>query len=102
MKNKSFNQETWEKAIEKLHELGISTVHEDGTLLTGYELLCADVTGDGKVNAKDHSRLYAHINKTNLLEGYALLCADVTGDGKVNAKDHSRLYAHISKTNPLW
>ena len=39
MKNKSFNQETWEKAIEKLHELGISTVHEDGTLLTGYELL---------------------------------------------------------------
>ena len=39
MKNKSFNQETWEKAIEKLHELGISTVHKDGTLLTGYELL---------------------------------------------------------------
>ena len=39
MKSKSFNQENWEKAIEKLHELGISTVHEDGTLLTGYELL---------------------------------------------------------------
>lgn len=39
MKNKSYNQETWEKAIEKLHELGISTVHEDGTLLTSYELL---------------------------------------------------------------
>lgn len=39
MKNKSFNQETWEKAIEKLYELGISTVYEDGTLLTGYELL---------------------------------------------------------------
>lgn len=39
MKNKSFNQKTWEKAIEKLHELGISTVHEDGTLLTSYELL---------------------------------------------------------------
>ena len=39
MKNKTFNQESWEKAIEKLHELGISTIHEDGTLLTGYELL---------------------------------------------------------------
>ena len=39
MKNNSFNQEAWKKAIEKLHELGISTVHEDGTLLTGYELL---------------------------------------------------------------
>ena len=64
--------------------------------------LLGDVTGDGKVNAKDHSRLYAHVNKTNLLTGYELLCADVTGDGKVNAKDHSRLYAHVSKTNPLW
>ena len=39
MKNKTSNQESWEKAIEKFHELGISTVHEDGTLLTGYELL---------------------------------------------------------------
>ena len=39
MKNKSFNRETLEKVIEKLHELGISTVHEDGTLLTTYELL---------------------------------------------------------------
>ena len=39
MKNKSYNQETWEKAIEKFHELGINTVHEDGILLTGYELL---------------------------------------------------------------
>lgn len=39
MKNKTFNQETLEKAIEKLHELGISTVHEDGTILTTYELL---------------------------------------------------------------
>ena len=39
MKNKTSNQESWEKAIEKFHELGISTVHEDGTLLTSYELL---------------------------------------------------------------
>lgn len=36
---KSYNQENWEKAVEKLHEMGISTVHEDGTLLTAYEIL---------------------------------------------------------------
>ncbi|MGM9680317.1 MAG: dockerin type I repeat-containing protein, partial [Eubacteriales bacterium] len=77
--------------------VGAENVTQDVTIC-----LLGDVTGDGKVNAKDYSRLYAHINKTNLLTGYELLCADVTVDGKVNAKDYSRLYAHISKTNPLW
>lgn len=61
-----------------------------------------DITGDGNINAKDYSRLYAHINKTKPLTDYELLCADVTGDGNVNAKDYSRLYAHINKTNLLF
>ena len=61
-----------------------------------------DVTGDGKVNMKDWSRLYDHISETNPLEDYNLLCADVTGDGKVNMKDWSRLYEHLSEVNPLW
>lgn len=64
--------------------------------------LRGDITGDGRVNAGDHSKLYAHIRKTSLLTDYALLCADVTGDGKINAGDHSRLYAHINKTDPLF
>lgn len=65
--------------------------------------LLGDVTGDGKITPKDHSRVYAHINKTSLLTGYALQVADVAGnDGKVTVKDHSRLYAHINKTNLLW
>ncbi len=64
--------------------------------------LIGDVSGDGKVNAKDHSRIYAHVNKTSLLTGYDMQCADVSGDGKVNAKDHSRLYAHVNKTSPLY
>ena len=61
-----------------------------------------DVTGDGKVNMKDWSALYAHINEISKLSGYSFSCADVTKDGKLNMKDWNRLYGHISETNPLW
>lgn len=61
-----------------------------------------DVSGDGKVNMKDWSTLYDHINEVNSLSGYALACADVNCDGKVNMKDWSRLYDHISESKPLW
>lgn len=65
--------------------------------------LLGDVTGDGKITSKDYSRVYAHINKTELLTGYALQVADVAGnDGEVTSKDYSRLYAHINRTNLLW
>ena len=65
--------------------------------------LLGDVTGDGKITAKDYSRMYAHIRKTNLLTDYALQVGDVVGaDGKITAKDYSRLYAHLAKTNVLW
>ena len=65
--------------------------------------LLGDVTGDGKITAKDYSRMYAHIRKTNLLTDYALQVGDVVGaDGKITAKDYSRLYAHLTKTNVLW
>jgi len=37
------------------------------SLLTGYQLQCADVTGDGKVNMKDWSRLYNHISEVEPL-----------------------------------
>lgn len=30
-----------------------------------YALRCADVTGDGKINVIDVSRVYAHIKQTN-------------------------------------
>ncbi len=61
-----------------------------------------DVSGDGKLNMKDWSRMYDHINEKSELEGYALECADINGDGKVNMKDWSRMYAHVSETDPLW
>lgn len=61
-----------------------------------------DVNGDNKINMKDWSRLYNHINEIDELEGYDLTCADVNGDGKVNMKDWNRMYDHINETNPLW
>ena len=61
-----------------------------------------DITGDGKVNMKDWSQLYNHINEVSALTGYSLECADTNGDGKVNMKDWSILYNHISEIKPLW
>ena len=61
-----------------------------------------DVTGDGKVNMKDWSRLYDHISEIITLSDYQESCADVNGDGKVNMKDWSRLYNHISEIESIW
>lgn len=65
--------------------------------------LKGDVTGDGRVNATDLSRIKAHVSKKNPLTGYLLLCGNVAGSGTtVNATDLSRIKAHVSKSNPLW
>ena len=65
--------------------------------------LLGDVNGDGVVNIKDCSRLFKHVNKTQLLtDTYALKCANTNGDSDVNIKDCSRLLKHVNKTQPLW
>ena len=65
--------------------------------------LLGDVNGDGIVNIKDCSRLFKHVNKTQLLtDAYALKCANTNGDSAVNIKDCSRLLKHVNKTQPLW
>lgn len=90
-----------EKNDHVAQELNINV---DANDVTADVELCpaGDVTGDGKVNMKDWSALYAHINEVSPLSGYALSCADVTGDGKLNMKDWNRLYGHVSETDPLW
>ncbi len=56
--------------------------------------LPGDVTGDGKINVVDASKVYAHVRETSpLTDEYALACADITGDGNVNVADTSRIYA---------
>ena len=66
--------------------------------------LLGDVTGDGKVNAIDLSRVKAHISQSKpLTDAYLLQCANVAGSGStINAVDLSRIKAHITQTKPLW
>ena len=55
--------------------------------------LRGDVTGDGKVNIGDVSRLYAHVRGINRLTGEGV--GDITGDGRVNIGDVSKLYSQV-------
>lgn len=60
------------------------------------QIVTGDLTGDGKVNIADVSRLYGHARGVNTLEGsFQLTLADITGEGKVNIADVSRLYTMV-------
>ena len=77
--------------------LGTESTEQDVTIC-----LIGDVTGDGKVNVGDVSKLYAHIRSTaQLTNEYQLLCANVNG-GNVNVGDVSAIYAHIKGTKKLY
>lgn len=56
-----------------------------------------DITGDGRINVGDVSKLYAHVKKTAPLPDTALAHADLTGDGRINIGDVSKLYAYVKK-----
>ena len=62
--------------------------------LCGYlEVVDGDLTGDGKVNIADVSRLYAHIRGANLITSdFLLALGNTTGDNRVNIADVSKLY----------
>lgn len=65
--------------------------------------LPGDVTGDGKVNVADVSKVYAYVRDSSLItDEYALACADVNGDGRINVADTSMIYAHARGTTLLW
>ena len=65
--------------------------------------LLGDVNLDGIVNIKDCSRLFKHVNTTQLLtDPYALKCANTNRDSTVNIKDCSRLFKHVNTTQLLW
>lgn len=71
-----------------------SNVTEDVTIY-----LIGDVNRDGKIDATDMQRIYAHISGENTFSNPAQ--GDVNEDGKVDATDMQRIYAHISGENPL-
>ena len=74
--------------------VGDSNVTEDVTIY-----LIGDVNKDGKIDANDMQRIYAHISGENVFADLAQ--GDVNGDGKVDANDMQRIYAHISGENLL-
>ena len=53
-----------------------------------------DINGDGKVNAKDATRLFQYIAGWNVEINEKAL--DTNGDGKVNAKDATRLFQSVA------
>ena len=64
--------------------------------------LIGDVTGDGRINVGDVSKLYAHIRSTApITDEYQLLCGNANG-GSVNVGDVSAIYAHIKGTKKLY
>ena len=73
--------------------VGDSNVTENVTIY-----LIGDVNGDGKIDANDMQRIYAHISGENPI---SISRGDVNGDGKVDANDMQRIYAHISGENLL-
>ena len=72
--------------------VGSSNVTKDVTVY-----LIGDVNRDGKIDANDMQRIYAHISGENVFSDLAQ--GDVNGDGKVDANDMQRIYAHISGEN---
>ncbi len=79
------------------------TVTADSTTQQNMELwLVGDVSGDGRVNARDKKMVYNHIAGTSPLEGYPFSVGDVTGDGRINARDKKMLYNHIAGNALLW
>ena len=74
--------------------IGDSNVTENVTIY-----LIGDVNRDGKIDATDMQRIYAHISGENTFSNSAQ--GDVNEDGNVDATDMQRIYAHISGENPL-
>lgn len=67
------------------------------------KLEMGDVSGDGKINIGDVSKVFAHVRKkNNLTDEEALASADVNGDGKINLGDVARIFAHVRGKNPLF
>lgn len=62
-----------------------------------------DISGDGKITAKDYAMANAHVQKVSTLTGYAFQCGDVLkADGKITAADAARINAHVQKTDLMW
>ena len=73
-----------------------------GTVIAPVDLsVLGDITGDGKVNVADVSKLYGYIKKDYKLEDVDPGC-DITGDGKLTVLDVVMIYAHVKGTKSFY
>ena len=78
--------------------VGTADVTQDVTI---YPL--GDVTGDGRVNVADASKLYIFVKQDCALEDVGIdFNCDMTGDGKLTIVDVSKLYSHVRGTKLMW
>ena len=83
--------EVWEDYHAHTYENGICTgcgAKEPVSHIPG------DITGDGKVNNKDVTRLFKYLSGYDVEVDEAAL--DINGDGKINNKDLTRLFRYLS------
>ena len=74
----------------------------EGTYIEPVKLSAlGDITGDGKVNVADVSKLYGYIKKDYKLADVDPGC-DITGDGKLTVLDVVMIYAHVKGTKNLY
>lgn len=70
-----------------------------------YNFIYGDVTGDGKINGMDVTRLLRYIANRNPLTGESTVevdaGADVNGDGKITGTDVTRLLRYVANRDPL-
>ena len=80
----------------RLNVYGNTTVHAQINPI-------GDISGDGKVTAKDYAMANAHVQKISELTDYALKCGDVLkADGKITAADAARINSHVQKVDSLY
>ena len=84
--------------VDHVTESHTLTLEAGSSTLDVIIYLVGDISGDGKVNVSDISRLYIRIREES---AEAADRSDINGDGRVDVIDASRLYAHIRGTKPL-
>ncbi len=79
--------------VYDITESNVSFAVQNGCV-TIMDYMPGDITGDGKVNNKDVTRLLQYLSDWDVEVIEAAL--DITGDGKVNNKDVTRLLQYLS------
>lgn len=81
-------------AVEYAHEYVDGVCEHCGDKEALYEL--GDVTGDGRVNARDARALLRYLAGLSTADELFLDAADFTGDGKINARDARAILRFIA------